>query len=143
MTMCPKCGMADSPTHRRGVLHRRNAKIRALIAEGQNGAEIATALGITRQRAHTILRHIRQTIPLEQSNQTKLSILLGHMASQRWDEALKLAAKFQHLGEHRREITRGADALKHPEFYRQLRKDPAALIAEGIAALKERYGNRT
>lgn len=70
---------------------------------------------------------------------SKLSILLEHMESGRMHDALKLAAKFPNLGKYKAAITRGADALKHPEFYRQLGKDPDALVAAGIAALRIRY----
>lgn len=71
--------------------------------------------------------------------QTKLSILRAHMKAGRWPVALKMAAKFQELGDHKAAITRGADALTHPGFYRQLGKDPSRLEAEGIVALKARY----
>lgn len=70
---------------------------------------------------------------------TKLSILLKQMAAALWADALKLAASFQQLGEHKAAITRAADALKHPDFYRQLGKDPDALVQLGIAALRARY----
>lgn len=70
---------------------------------------------------------------------TQLSILLEHMAAGRWPEALKLAARWQNLGEEKEAITRGKDALVHPEFYKQLGKNPDELVQEGIAALKRRY----
>ena len=70
---------------------------------------------------------------------TQLSILLEYMAAGRWSEALKLAACWQELGDHKAAITRGADALRHPKFYVELGKNPQELIDEGIAALKARY----
>lgn len=54
-------------------------------------------------------------------------------------KALTMAAKFQDLGEHKADITKGANALKSPDFYRQIHQDPATLVARGIAALKARY----
>lgn len=54
-------------------------------------------------------------------------------------KALAMAAKFQDLGDHRDAITKGANALKNPDFYRQIRQDPDALIGAGVAALRERY----
>jgi hypothetical protein len=71
---------------------------------------------------------------------TKLSILLEHMAEARWHEALKMAAKFPDLGPQKVAITRGADALNHPQFYRELGKDPDDLVVIGLAALRARYG---
>lgn len=70
---------------------------------------------------------------------TKLSILLEHMEAGRWEDALKLAARFQDLGIHKAAITRAADALKHPNFHRQIGKNPHFLVAIGIEALKARY----
>lgn len=55
-------------------------------------------------------------------------------------EALRLAAQFQHLGEHADVIMRGWNACTRPEFYRQLGKDPAQLVAIGVAAVRARYG---
>ncbi len=71
--------------------------------------------------------------------QTKISILREHMAAGRWHDALKMAAKFPQLGDQKVAITRGADALKHPDFYRQLGKDVAVLVDAGVAALRARY----
>ena len=70
---------------------------------------------------------------------TKLSILQAHMAAGEWRQALALAAKFHDLGDHKKQITRAHDALQNPELYKQMGKNPMALMQEGIAALKERY----
>lgn len=70
---------------------------------------------------------------------TKLSVLLGHMERNDWDAALSLAAKFHDLGDHEEAITRAHNARIRPDFYRQLKQDPDALVAAGIAALKARY----
>lgn len=55
------------------------------------------------------------------------------------DKALAMAAKFQDLGAHRDAITKGNNAARNPDFYRQIKQDPAALVAAGVAALRERY----
>lgn len=55
-------------------------------------------------------------------------------------EAVLRAAKFQDLGEHRERILSAREAYQRPEFQRQIGKDPEALIIDGIAALRERYG---
>ncbi len=70
---------------------------------------------------------------------TKLSILLGLMAEDKWSDALRMASKFGRLGDEKADITRAAEALARPEFYRAIKKDPDALIAAGIVALKTKY----
>ena len=54
-------------------------------------------------------------------------------------EAIRRAAKFQDLGEHRDRILSAREAYERPEFQRQIGKDPDALILDGIEALRERY----
>jgi hypothetical protein len=54
-------------------------------------------------------------------------------------KALAMAAKFPDLGEHKAAITKGNNAAKNPDFYRQIKQDPDALVAAGVAALKARY----
>lgn len=71
---------------------------------------------------------------------TKISRLRELMANGDWDAALSLAAKFPRLGDDGPAITRANAARVHSTFYRQLRHDPDALRAAGIAALKRRYG---
>lgn len=58
----------------------------------------------------------------------------------RMREAILRAAKFRDLGDHRDRILSAREAYERPDFQRQVGKDPDALIADGIAALKERYG---
>ena len=72
----------------------------------------------------------------------KIDILRRHMAAGEWRAAISLASKFQDLGAHKARILRAQEALARPEFQRQIGRDPEALIADGIAALKERYGQR-
>lgn len=57
----------------------------------------------------------------------------------RWADALAIAAKFPRLGEEKEAITRADAAIKRPDFYRQIRKDPEQIVLEGIAALRRRY----
>ena len=56
-----------------------------------------------------------------------------------WREALRIAARFPELGDERAAIVRAHEAAWRPGFYRQLGKNPEALVAAGIAALKARY----
>jgi hypothetical protein len=62
------------------------------------------------------------------------------MATGRWREALKLAASWQQLGTEAKAIRQGWEGYARPEFQRQLRRSPEALIEAGKAALVRRYG---
>lgn len=72
--------------------------------------------------------------------ETKISKLIALYNSGDHSGALTFAAKFPQLGKHKPEITRGADAIKHPNFYKQLGKDPEELRSAGLRALRDRYG---
>ena len=63
--------------------------------------------------------------------QTKLSKLIAAMDADDWPGALRIAAKFQRLGMEKVAITRAHDAYLRPDFYRQLGKDPCALLDAG------------
>ena len=67
------------------------------------------------------------------------SKILAALARRDNCEALRLAARFQHLGVHKDAIQRGWAACSRPDFYRQLGKDPEQLIAMGVAAVRARY----
>src|SRR5262249_55151801 len=69
----------------------------------------------------------------------KLARIRQAMRDENWDEALKLAARFQRLGEHAEAIRRAASGVTNPAFYEDLRANVAQGGAQGIAALKERY----
>lgn len=70
---------------------------------------------------------------------TKLSILLDHMEAGRWQDAFRVAARFQDLGAHRAAILDAHSAFTSPNWMRQLGRDPDAAIKAGIAALRARY----
>lgn len=72
----------------------------------------------------------------------KIEILREHMEAGNWDAAIKFAAKFPQLGNERNAILSAKDAINNPRFYRQLKKDPVALIEEGRLALLRRYPKR-
>lgn len=72
--------------------------------------------------------------------ESKLSVLRACVARGDYRGALRIAAKFPRLGAHRDRIQRGWAAASRPEFYRTLGRDPAAIEADGVAALRERYG---
>lgn len=70
---------------------------------------------------------------------TKLETLKEHAGGGDWPNALKIAARFPRLGKDKARIERAWEATARPGFMRQIGKDPDALIADGIAALKSRY----
>ncbi|MFF8802436.1 MULTISPECIES: hypothetical protein [unclassified Methylobacterium] len=71
--------------------------------------------------------------------QTKLASLKSAAAAQDWRGALRIAAKFADLGEHKAAIVRGHEAHSNARFAVQLGRDPAADIEAGIQALCARY----
>lgn len=64
------------------------------------------------------------------------------MSANDWYSAIKFAAKFPRLGAARNAILSAKDALQNPNFYRQMRRDPDAVIATGVAALVAQYQER-
>lgn len=71
---------------------------------------------------------------------TQLARLKALMAAGDYRAALKLAAGWAQLGNHKAPIERGWAAILNPNFYREIGKDPDVLVAAGVAALRERYG---
>ena len=71
--------------------------------------------------------------------ETKLSKLQKCAAADDWRGAMRIASKFANLGQETKAIMRAWEAYTRPEFQQQLGRDPDALIAAGIAALKRRY----
>lgn len=69
----------------------------------------------------------------------KIDQLRGFMAAGDWTSALRLAARFPRLGDEKVVITRAWDSLQNPSFYLQIGKDPDALFAAGVAALRAKY----
>ena len=72
--------------------------------------------------------------------QRKIDQLRAHMAAGDWQKAISLAAKFPRLGAIRDAVLDAHMAITNPRFTVQIRKDPAALIAAGKAALIAEYG---
>jgi hypothetical protein len=75
----------------------------------------------------------------EMREDTKLAKVRQAMRDGDWRQALKLAARFRRLGEHREAIQRAANAISNPSFYEELGYDLKEIEAEGIAALKKYY----
>lgn len=72
-------------------------------------------------------------------DETKLSRVVRALADGDVRTALRIAAAFPQLGKHKERITRGWAALQSPVFYRELGHDPDLLVADAVAAIKERY----
>jgi len=70
---------------------------------------------------------------------TKLQTLKDAAARQDWQRALRIAAKFADLGEHKAAIVRGHEAHSNARFAKQLGRIPANDIEAGIEALCARY----
>lgn len=75
----------------------------------------------------------------EGSPPRKVDALVALMRAEKWPQALALAAKWPRLGVEKDAIRTAASAALSPDFYRQIHRDPEALIAEGKAALLRRY----
>ena len=71
--------------------------------------------------------------------QTKLAQVQAAMAAQDWPRAFSIASKFARLGRQRAAIMRVQAARLSPGLYRQMGRDPAALVEEGKAAMRERF----
>lgn len=54
--------------------------------------------------------------------------------------ALRIAAKFQRLGDEKEAITKGWSAHGSADFYRQIGQDPDSLVEGGIKAMEVKYG---
>lgn len=71
----------------------------------------------------------------------KIDQLRGLMAAGEWQKAILLAAKWHDLGQEKGRILGAREGLLREDFQRQLGKDPQALISDGVAGLKARYGD--
>lgn len=71
--------------------------------------------------------------------ETKLSKLRAHMEAGEWEKAIAIAARFPRLGAVRNAVLDAHMAVTNPRFVRQLKKDPAELIAAGKSALQAAY----
>jgi hypothetical protein len=70
---------------------------------------------------------------MAQISEVREAVARGDLSS-----ALRIAAK---LKGHRPEIGTAWQASQTPDFYRQIGKDPAELIAKGHAAIVAQYGS--
>lgn len=71
---------------------------------------------------------------------TKLSTVKDHMRNGQWQEAIRLAASFPRLDQHRDAILSAHMAYTNPRFVVQLKKDIETLKLAGQQALLDRFG---
>ena len=71
---------------------------------------------------------------------SKASIVREHMAAGRWQDAIRIAARFPRLDQHRGAILDAHGAYTNPRFLVQIGKDVEALKDAGRAALIDRFG---
>lgn len=76
---------------------------------------------------------------------TKLSRVLAALREGRGVDALRVAARFPRIGppgsDFRKRITKGWEAHAHPRFYKDLGHDVDALVRDGVAAMRELWGD--
>ncbi|WP_175689684.1 hypothetical protein [Burkholderia anthina] len=70
---------------------------------------------------------------------TKISIVREHMAAGRWQEAIRIAARFPKLGAERAAILDAHGAYTNPRFFAQIGKDVETLKQAGQRALVLKY----
>ena len=73
----------------------------------------------------------------------KIDTLRTHCDNGNWKAALRLAASWPRLGDHKIAIQQGWAAMSNPNFYEEIGKDPQALIDAGVAALRAAYARPT
>jgi hypothetical protein len=56
--------------------------------------------------------------------------------------ALRIAARFFDRSDATKAFQRGIDAHHHPQFYRQIGKEPQELVAAALALLQKRFDLR-
>ena len=71
--------------------------------------------------------------------QTKTEQVRELLRNNREIDALRIAKSFRRLGDHKVTIRRAWDAYANPRFAKSLGRDPDALLATGVAAMRELY----
>ena len=72
--------------------------------------------------------------------ESKLSKVRALLAAGDEVAALRIVARFPHLGAEKEIITRGWDAHPNSDFYRSLDFDPAEVVRTALATIREKYG---
>lgn len=62
------------------------------------------------------------------------------IANEKFNDAIKFAAKFPQLGKERNAILSASSALLSPRVYVSMGKDPEQVIQAGIDAIRTKYG---
>lgn len=78
-------------------------------------------------------------MPQNNTLPTAINKLREHWAADNYMKALRLAASWPRLGDHKDAIQKGWAAASNPNFYMELGYDPGQLYAAGLRAVAERY----
>ena len=70
---------------------------------------------------------------------TKTEKLRQALREGREIDALRIAKSFRALGPFKTVIQRGWDAYQNPKFHQSIGRDPEALLADAISAVRELY----
>jgi hypothetical protein len=71
--------------------------------------------------------------------QPKTERIRTALANDDWLAALRVASRFHDRSNDTMTFKRGFDAYQHPEFYRQLGKDPEKLVGAAMERLQARF----
>ena len=71
--------------------------------------------------------------------QSKTDLIKTMLARGDWLSALRLASRLHDRSDDTMAFKRGFDAYRHPDFYRQLGKDPDQLIHSAVERLRARF----
>ncbi len=78
-------------------------------------------------------------MPQNNTFPTAINKLREHWAASNYRKALRLAASWPRLGDHKKAIQQGWAAASNPAFYTELGYNPEDLFSEGLRAVAERY----
>lgn len=69
----------------------------------------------------------------------KIDQLRNMVADGDWVSAISLASSFPQLGDESKDIRKANEAIKRPDFQRQIGCDPSVLVANGIKAIQKKW----
>jgi hypothetical protein len=74
-----------------------------------------------------------------QEMQPKTELIRTALDRGDWLSALRVASRFHDRSDDTLTFKRGFDAYRHPDFYRQLGKDPEKLVDAAVTRLLARF----
>lgn len=73
--------------------------------------------------------------------ESKTSKIKNHIEAGDYKKAISIASKFFDKSDRTKLYKQAQSAINNPSFYRQIGKDPDAIINEAIKTLSLEYGN--